>query len=275
MKFCIVGSGRCGSTMLQKMMTLHPHLYVINESHYIPKLYELFGLLEQDPKDMLEVVRRTSHITGQNTLVIPSSIEDYFKKCEKMTIRQFCDHLGIALAQLENKAIWADKTPDYGMFMGLIQSLWPECKFIHIMRNGIDVAASMSHHPGYQWLVSANELAWPNVSYNNYYKSVQIENQPISNYFDFWVSRTTRIKDEAKRLNSNTYLEITYEELCSKTSLVLESLVNFLQINNDIDWTEHCASLIDLDKLELHAKNRNYSLLTEKQFGQLQNLGFS
>ena len=275
MKFCIVGSGRCGSTMLQKMMTLHPNIFVFNETHYIPKLYELFGLVEQDPRDMLEVVRRTYHVTDLNTVVIPSSIENYFKGCEKMTIRQFCDHLGIALALLENKVIWADKTPDYGMFMGLIQSLWPECKFIHIMRNGIDVALSMSHHPGYRLMVCANELAWPNLSYNNYYKNVNVENRPFSNYFDFWVSRTVRIKDEAKRLNSNSYIEITYEDLCSKTSLILESLVKFLQINTDIDWTEQCTSMIDLNKLKLHEKNRNYSLLTEKQFGQLQNLGFS
>jgi len=275
MKFCIVGSGRCGSTLLRKMMTLHPHVFVINESHYIPKLYELFGFTKQDPKDLIEVVKRTSHITGQNTLVIPPSIEDYLKRCEKMTIRQFCDHLGIALAQLENKVAWGDKTPDYGIFMGLIQALWPECKFIHIVRNGIDVASSMSHHPGYQWLVSANELAWPNVSYNHYYKSVKVEHHPISNYFDFWVNRTSRIKDEAKRLTSNSYLEITYEELCSNTSSVLTSLVNFIQINTDTDWTAHCTSMIDKDKIELHAKNRDYSSLTEEQFGQLQNLGFS
>ncbi|MGH7834224.1 MAG: sulfotransferase, partial [Candidatus Binatia bacterium] len=41
---CIVGTSRCGTTLLRQMMHEHPDLVVFRETHWLPKLVEFFGM---------------------------------------------------------------------------------------------------------------------------------------------------------------------------------------------------------------------------------------
>ena len=46
MKFCVVGTGRCGTRLLRSMLNTHPELFVFNETHWLVNLYDAFGTAE-------------------------------------------------------------------------------------------------------------------------------------------------------------------------------------------------------------------------------------
>ena len=43
MEVCLVGTGRCGTTLLRELLHRHPGLYVFDETHWVPQLDRLFG----------------------------------------------------------------------------------------------------------------------------------------------------------------------------------------------------------------------------------------
>lgn len=72
------------------------------------------------------------------------------ERCGSMLLHMFAADAG--------KKYWADKTPDYGPHLEMLQGLWPECRFVHLIRNGAEVVRSMASHPGYRWLAARRML---------------------------------------------------------------------------------------------------------------------
>ena len=167
MRFFIVGTGRCGSTVIRNILNSRSDTFVFNETHWIPHLVQFSKQNMISVSKGLDIIRNTNHVTGKavtdlskiNTLLQP--LRD-----QTLHVRDLTDAIGRSLAHISGKEIWADKTPDYGPYMSLLQYLWPDCKFIHMIRNGVDVAQSMSKHPGYIRLAAENVTNWVPVSYS-------------------------------------------------------------------------------------------------------------
>ncbi len=53
------------------------------------------------------------------------------------------DHAFRAFANKNGSARWGEKTPEYALGMQQIQRMWPDAKFIHVIRDGRDVALSL------------------------------------------------------------------------------------------------------------------------------------
>ena len=161
MHFCITGTGRCGSKLLRNLFHIHPALFVYDETHWIPKMYEFFGTGEAEVEALINIIRRTNHVTGLPVTELDEArLATDLAGATRMTVAQFCDVLGKSFAQKEGKTLWADKTPDYGPNLQVLQTLWPNCRFVHIVRHGLEVALSMSRHPGFRWMASAQEMWW-------------------------------------------------------------------------------------------------------------------
>lgn len=144
MHFLIVGTGRCGSTLLQHILNSHPEVFVYPETHWLPKMTEWFGDRQTCPQELLKVIDRTQHVTGKPTTEIPEMVRSEIQKhTEPLSVKQFCDYLGNNIASSLNKTVWADKTPDYGYFINNIRILWPDCRVIHIFRDPLFVVKSM------------------------------------------------------------------------------------------------------------------------------------
>jgi hypothetical protein len=56
---------------------------------------------------------------------------------------QLVDSVFAALAAAQGKQRWGDKTPSYLLEMDTLWTLFPGCRFIHLVRDGRDVALSL------------------------------------------------------------------------------------------------------------------------------------
>ena len=246
MRFCIVGTGRCGTTLLRDILNDHPTVAVFNETHWIPKIYEFFGTGTEPIADMIDIVRRTTFASRQIvTTIDDDQLARRLGGRARATVAEFCDAVGAQFASASGKHCWADKTPDYGAYMATLQTLWPSCRFVHLFRNGIDVARSMSSHPGYRWLVTARDSSWCPPSFNGYHESITVqETGSRSEYLALWFRRFERIRDEASRLRGGSYQEFGFEHLLAEPAAVIGDLLRFLELTEPAGWIAHVSRQI-------------------------------
>jgi hypothetical protein len=104
-------------------------------------------------------------------------------------------------AKRQNKPRYGDKTPTYCEHLPAIRSLLPEARFLHIIRDGRDVALSLRG----RWFAPG---------------------QDIPTLAGYW-SRLVGCAREAG-LGSPSYREVRYEDLVTDPRPVLESICSFL-----------------------------------------------
>lgn len=157
--FFIVGIGRSGTTLLRLMFHNHPNIAVPYESHFITDYYnnlDTYGDLTVDENldkllnDILQedLLSQWDHVFDADRIkstISEPSLEEIFNAI-------YSDY-----ATGKGKARWADKS-DYLPRMHLINTIFPNAKFIHIIRDGRDVANSVLKLPwGPKDLIGAAE----------------------------------------------------------------------------------------------------------------------
>lgn len=196
--FFIVGCPRSGTSLLRNLLRSHPHLAIPSESHFIPPCYRAFG----DPANAAEALR-TSRFILQTSWLKYWDLEispEAFADCR--TYRELVCRLFSVYARQEGAIRWGDKTPQYVAEMPAISQLFPEAKFIHIIRDGRDVAHS-----------------WLRTRYHprNYYTAAQLWRQFVEAGRSFGASAAKGV-----------YLEIRYESLLADPNSVMRTACEFL-----------------------------------------------
>lgn len=249
MKFCLVGTGRCGSTLLRQVLHRHPGLYVFDETHWVPQMVERFESRTTPTDRLIDLVARTRHVTGTSVCSLTrSELGEIFEGHLELTVVEFCNHLGTTLAEREDKAAWGDKTPDYGGYLTLLHDLWPQCTFVHLLRDGVATVASMSAHPGYQWLAAAGETWWCPASLDAV-ASTPPSDTPIAEFAALWRRRLEEIRRAAAALPAGQFIELRYEDLLRSPMPTLASLCGSLGITCASAWLDEAARAVDATPL--------------------------
>ncbi len=197
----IVGVPRSGTTLLRMMLDSHPEMAVPPESHFFFEMLKLVGPESPTREEFYSF------------LITFFSWEDFGISRE---------NLGMALAALEpftltkglrtfyelyagrfGKSRWGEKTPDYGTIMPQIAALLPEAHFVHIIRDGRDVALSRRH----LWFGPGQDMR------------AQAED---------WASWIVRARAEGP--SCPHYMEIRYEDLVASPAEVLREVCDFIQL---------------------------------------------
>ncbi len=194
----IVGCSRSGTSMLRDALRSHPRLAFPPESHFIPAMYRRHG----NPRD-----RREAEALGRALLDLywvrrwnlnlqPGDFSDV------RTYRDAASLLFQEYARTQNKPRWGDKTPQYVMEIPTLLEIFPQARFIHIIRDGRDVA-----------------LSWKRFHYG-----------PVTSYFCArrWRERVEAGKVHGRTLPGSQYMEVRYEELTRDPGPVLETICAFL-----------------------------------------------
>jgi hypothetical protein len=142
----VVGCGRSGTTLLRLMLDAHPDLAIPPESHFLSRFghaldrYAVPGggvhaeLLAND-------VLRTKTFRAWE---VPD--EDVLTRVRSLRSPSFADVVDAvytAYAEPRGASRWGDKTPRYVLDIPLFDRLFPGSRFVHIIRDGRDVAMSL------------------------------------------------------------------------------------------------------------------------------------
>jgi hypothetical protein len=164
----IVGTGRCGTTLLAKMLNAH-------QSICVP--HELQILMEEDGNGgrLFEVFQNGSNSTFVADDYIrlieercPYRIREYFDLDDFFRTRTYPEEnlsrlvsdLFTEIARSKGKSWFIEQTPWYGQHIPIISRLFPDAKFIHVIRDGRDVAISFARTPWWSKDVISNLNRW-------------------------------------------------------------------------------------------------------------------
>src|SRR4051794_17280172 len=131
--FFIVGVPRSGTTLLRQMLRGHPRLAVPPESHFVPA-----ALNAPSGAAALELILRDEHFADWQV-----DAADVRRRAttSDMTPASVVRAAFETYAQAQGRPRWGDKTPAYVLHMPLLAEAFPGARFVHIIRDGRDVAA--------------------------------------------------------------------------------------------------------------------------------------
>lgn len=259
MYLCIVGTSRSGSTLFRDLMN-SGNLKTFNETQWLPSMYELYGDMKVPYQWLLDVAKETrfandkdlftANLEGSRFTCKDSLLDELELKLKALVNTNIQDFYEVYAETLLESDLWGDKTPDYGYYMTTIQRLWSRCKFIHVVRDGVPTAHSMSKHLGCQLMTSNGYDNYCNLSYRGLYSTLNVKDIPLNRHIEAWCRRMRRIRNESTRLQKGTYLEIRYEALLTDPIATLKTVENYLDIDLGISQ-EYVESTINKDNLKV------------------------
>lgn len=198
----IVGTGRCGTTLLRLMLDAHPDLAIPPETHFIPDVVRrctgaydphaaFLAALQENP---------TWPDFGLGAHDLHEAIADLAPFDTGNALRRFYQ----LYAERRGKPRWGDKTPGYAAAMRLVHEHLPEARFIHLIRDGRDVALS--------------------------YRDVWFGPTSVLEAAAWWLARIDVARTEATGLPAGHYLEVRYEDLVLRPEAVLQEICGFLHL---------------------------------------------
>jgi hypothetical protein len=198
----IVGVGRSGTTMLRLMLDAHPDLTIPPETHFVPDLIEAIddGAGPARAVEVMQSVRQWGDLHME-----PAEVQAKLEAVEDWNAANALRAFYEIYAERQGKPRIGEKTPAYVRKMRLIEKTLPEARFIHVIRDGRDVALS-------RWKRTLGEG----------------KRAPATQVAEGWERRIRRAQKQGKRLNH--YLELRYEDLVTDTEPNLRRIAEFLEL---------------------------------------------
>lgn len=141
----IVGAGRSGTTLLRLMLDAHPSFALPPETHFVVALTARRLRLQQRPEIALDRVLAHPRFAlwGLDGDLIRAVAADRPPADLASLFRIIFE----TYAEAHGKPRWGDKTPGYVEHLPLLAQMFPDARFIHIIRDGRAVATSVASKP--------------------------------------------------------------------------------------------------------------------------------
>lgn len=139
--FFLLGVARSGTTILSLLLDSHSAIAIPYESHFIVPYFDRTYAFDT-PSDRITLVRSILQEPYVAQWDCPLTVDDVTLTnctCLSATIREIFH----AYARKRGKTLCGDKTPSYITEVDTLHTLFPHAKFIHVVRDGRDVATSL------------------------------------------------------------------------------------------------------------------------------------
>jgi hypothetical protein len=138
----VLGVGRSGTTLLRVMLDRHSELAIPYETFFVPQLAHRHGRRPQLDEFVDDLGRlRTLYDWG----ITPEDVRPRLH--EGMTTREAIAAIFESYAERQGKTRWGDKTPLYMQQLPLLERLFPDAIWVHLVRDGRDAALSFLELP--------------------------------------------------------------------------------------------------------------------------------
>ena len=216
----LVGCDRSGTTLLRQMLMQSPDLHLFHETGFVPALAgraDQYGSFDR-PKHrwyFLRDIQRypaTTETTGWTPFALSvETVERALRGAAPLTYSQACRVLYRTAAAAVGVSRWGDKTPAYVHHLPQLASFFPHAIFVHIIRDGRDVARSLVDAG---WHATVREAA------------------------ERWQKAVSAAQSAGRSMPDGRYIEVAFESLVTDPEATLKALCH------DIDMDFH-ASMLD------------------------------
>lgn len=206
----IVGVDRSGTTLLNMMLHTHSKIAMPYESKFFVRYYlnrDAFGDLSQPEarQNLIRTILNEPSVKAWDVQLREKDIDS----CSCNTVENTINTVYSAYAESKGALRWGDKTPAYVENLHILNAMFPECSFIHLVRDGRDVANSIIP----QW--------WGPDDFTTAIRT--------------WEKRVSCARKMLAMLPSHRFIELRFEDLVGDPSRELKKICQFLNISYEKD----------------------------------------
>jgi len=224
--FFIVGTGRCGSTLLQGLLDAHPMLGVAPETQFFYTFdFPASGEPDPLPRDRVRPYLNAldEHDGFRFYECVPNARDRYraFLEQGPRTSKEAFEFLLDLISPSTRPGVRrGEKSPGHWRSIDRIRAFYPGAKFIHLVRDPRDVVGSLMRMP---W--------W--------------EEPSVAGTARYWARTIDAARDADRRLGPDAHRIVRFEDLVAAPEDVLGSLFAFLGV-------PPCADLSDRDGSKIY-----------------------
>jgi hypothetical protein len=190
----IGGAGRSGTTLLRVMLDAHPRICCGPELKLLPSVAEWYQTMTGNFAAVMDSYR-----------IAPADLRRCF--------RGFIEGLVDNFRRASGKPRWAEKTPHNIVFLGPLGELFPDARFLHVIRDGRDVVSSLVTM---DWVNPLTGRKWDYV-------------QNVASAARYWRDVIVRARQQAAQpALAGRVLEVRYEALVTDTEATLRRVLEFV-----------------------------------------------
>ena len=206
----VLGVRRSGTTLLRVMLDRNPELAVPDESYFVPQLARRHRT-PVDPAAFLDDLRRLPTLVDWG--LSPASVQARLRP--GMTTDDAIAAVFAAYAAERGKARWGDKTPLYMQHLDLLERLFPDARFVHLIRDGRDAALSFLSVPA-----GLMTEGWGHP-------------QDAAGFACQWATEVASARELGARVGGQRYRELRYEALVADPEGELRAVCAFAGLEYD------------------------------------------
>jgi hypothetical protein len=264
----IVGTGRCGSTLLSTMLECCPDITSVSEffastgaerafgepSIDGSSLWRLFSEHTADAAELLDAVQipeivaaRSARVSAMPPLMLatlPRLVDD--SQATHDALRSHVEALPRSppghqfssvfawLGQRFQRPIVVERSGGSLGYAEALTRLFPDARFVHLWRDGAECAYSMSRHPYFRVVVTrvcgSRRAAKPSIT------ECLSTVLPIDRYGVFWSATVLRGLGALRTLPAERVLHISFNQLINQPLSTLSSVARFFGGSPDHPW---------------------------------------
>jgi hypothetical protein len=234
----LLGVSRSGTTLLRVILDRSPGIAIPDESFFIPLLARRHGGTI-DVEHFLDDVARIATIREWGL-----SVEDVRPRVRSgMPTAEAIAAIYEAYAGCAGKPRWGDKTPMYMRHLDLLDELFPDAQYVHLIRDGRDAALSF--------------LQMPEGTFTRTWAHPQTPEQ----FACLWRTEVRDARALGRRLGPARYLEVRYEELVVEPESTVRAICGFAAIAFERGMLDYTRAV------DVSAKPHQQRLLTPPTAG--------
>ena len=215
----LIGHGSSGTSIFADLCRKYLHVGFGTESQFVIRFYHRlpkYGDLASDAnlRRLIADLHRERWYERCKKYGYASDAERIFSAIKSRTYRGVLDAVFGDLARHHGMPRWGDKSPEYVNDLPILYSIFPDAKYIHMVRDGRDVANSVM---GRYWGPK-----------NTYTAAVE------------WRDAIRKVAAFVEGFPKDQVLEVRYEDFLNDPLDVYAKLIEFLDIESDdgdlLEW---------------------------------------
>lgn len=255
----IVSTGRCGSTLLTRLLQEYSSALVFSEwfavlggtrafddalcrpdsflRHLTTCDQDLWSLLQHGHVDEFVSERAARHmaeVVPIELITIPSFpgarwraldvVRRALSGVSTQPTYRLHTHVFNTLTTFFGRAYWLERSGGSLEYLEHLIRCWPKAKYVHLWRDGVDTSLSMSRHPYFRLRVARLLTGDPTINLSRAL-SAPI---PLQRFGAFWSAMIANAARQFARLESCQVLHVRYDDLVDTPESVLHRIMDFL-----------------------------------------------
>jgi hypothetical protein len=229
----LLGVSRSGTTLLRVVLDRSPGLAIPDESFFVPLLARRHGKTAERDAFLDDVARLP---TLRDWGLAPGDVAAFLRP--DMPTGEAIAAIFEVYAAKAGKPRWGDKTPMYMRHLVLLERLFPDAQYVHLIRDGRDAALSFLDMPEGTFTRTWAHPTTP------------------ARFACLWRKEITGARALGRDVGSSRYLEVRYEALVADPATTVAAICAWAELPFEQAMLEYAG------EVDVSAKPHQQRLLT-------------